>query len=90
VDGGFETEGSTDLDDIFERFGLEAPPQGEDEDFDSVGGMILQRIGRFPAAGEEVRLDYGELSFTVLDSGERRIERVLCRKAEPGQATSTH
>ena len=79
VDGGFETDGSTDLDDIFEEFDLDPPEREEYEDFDSVGGMILQRLGRFPAPNEEIVVTYGGVEFTVLSSGERRIERVLCR-----------
>lgn len=83
VDGGFETDGATDLDDVFEKFGLEPPEREEDEDFDSVGGMILQRLGRFPAPEEEIVVNYGGVEFTVLASGERRIERVLCRLPAP-------
>lgn len=79
VEGGVITDGSTDLDDIFERFDIEPPLRGEDEDFDSVGGMILQQIGRFPAEGEKVSVSYGGLLFTVLESGERKIDRVLCK-----------
>lgn len=79
VEGGFETDGATDLDDVFEEFGLEPPERAEDEDFDSIGGMILQRLGRFPAPSEEIVVTYGGVEFTVLASGERRIERVLCR-----------
>lgn len=78
VDGGFVTEGAADLEDIFERFGLEEPEREEDEDFDSVGGLLLQRLGRFPEEGETVEIRWGGITFKVLESGERRIETVLC------------
>ena len=83
VDGGFVIEGSADLEDVFERFGLPEPERQPDEDFDSVGGMILQKLGRFPAPGEQVQVYFGGLQFEVLRSGERRIESVLCRPIQP-------
>ena len=72
-----------DLEDVFERFGLPEPERQPDEDFDSVGGMILQKLGRFPAPGEQVQVYFGGLQFEVLRSGERRIESVLCRPIQP-------
>ena len=83
VDGGFVIEGSADLEDVFERFGLPEPERQPDEDFDSVGGMILQKLGRFPAPGAQVQVYFGGLQFEVLRSGERRIESVLCRPIQP-------
>ena len=58
------------------------PPErdaGEDEDFDSVSGLITNRLGRIPRQGEEIEISYGGLSFRVLQVGERRVEKVFCR-----------
>lgn len=82
VKGGLICEGATDLEDIFEQFDAKMPEPAPDEDFDSVGGLILQRLGRFPTAGEDVTVMWGPLTFTVLKSDERRIETVLCRPTE--------
>lgn len=77
---GFLAAGSTDLERIFEAFGLEAPDGDEDgeADFDSVGGLIIDRLGRLPAADEFVAVSYGGLLFTVAEAEERRVGKVKC------------
>ena len=75
-------DGAADLEEVFDWFSLKPPEQTEDEDFDSVGGMITSRLGRIPREGEEIQVEYGGLVFRVLRVGERRIERVFCRPAE--------
>ncbi|MCD6055169.1 MAG: Mg2+ and Co2+ transporter [Gammaproteobacteria bacterium] len=43
----------------------------EDEDFDTIGGLILQKLGHVPKPGEKIRL--GQLDFEVKKSDGRRI-----------------
>ena len=52
-----------------------------DEEFDTVGGLIIDRLGRIPAAGEDVTLEYGGLEFTVLEVEDRRVGKVKCTRA---------
>lgn len=47
---------------------------GEDLPFDTVAGMILHRLGRFPEKGEAV--EFGEYRFTCEEVGKNRIIRV--------------
>ena len=77
---GFLAEGSADLERIFEAFGLEPPDEDEDgeADFDSVGGLIIDRLGRLPGADEFVAVSYGGLLFTVVKAEERRVGQVKC------------
>ncbi len=77
---GFLAAGSADLERIFEAFGLELPDEDEDgtADFDSVGGLIIDRLGRLPAADEFVAVSYGGLLFTVVEAEERRVGKVKC------------
>lgn len=77
---GFLAAGSTDLERIFEAFGLEPPDEDEDgeADFDSVGGLIIDRLGRLPGADEFVAVSYGGLLFTVAEAEERRVGKVKC------------
>ena len=79
---GFIAAGSADLEEVFEAFGLEPPDEDEDgeADFDTVGGLIIDRLGRIPAAGEDVTLDYGGLTFTVLEVEDRRVGKVKCTR----------
>jgi CBS domain containing-hemolysin-like protein len=68
------------VDEIKERLGV-ALPEGE---FDSVGGFILEQLGRVPAVGEKVT--WQELEFIVEAVSENRIETVrIIRKPEGGQ-----
>ena len=89
AEGGCVAAGAADLKEIFDWFGLEMPKQTDDEDFDSVGGLITSRLGRIPREGEEVQIRYGGLIFRVLQVGERRVEKVFCRREEPQTAQAT-
>ena len=72
---------SDDLADVeSEVFGEDEDEDGE-ADFDTVGGLIIDRLGRIPAAGEDVTLEYGGLEFTVLEVEDRRVGKVKCTRA---------
>jgi magnesium and cobalt transporter len=45
--------------------------QFEDEEFDTIGGLVLKALGHMPSRGESLRL--GGYKFTVLRSDARRI-----------------
>jgi CBS domain containing-hemolysin-like protein len=56
-------------------------PEGE---FDSLGGFILDQLGRVPSAGESVIWQGWEFTAEVVS--ENRIQRVrVVRKAEEGE-----
>jgi CBS domain containing-hemolysin-like protein len=65
-------------DEIEERLGVSLPEGG----FDSVGGFLLDQLGRVPAAGETVR--WGELEFTVEAVSANRIERIRVARGSGG------
>ena len=75
-----EAEGRTYIDDINDTLKLEMP---EDEDYDTVAGLVFSKLGHVPTAGETVDA-YGA-RFTVLDADERKINRLRVEKlaAEP-------
>jgi len=70
--GRFEAEGSVSLHHLEEVVGVALKP--EDSLSDSLGGLLVETAGRVPAPGE--RIELGGLTFTVLDSDARRVERV--------------
>jgi magnesium and cobalt transporter len=45
-----------------------------DEDFDTIGGLIVHAFGRLPRRGESVRI--GELEFRVVRADRRRVDLV--------------
>ena len=53
----------------------------EDDDFDTIAGFILERLGRVPETGETVE-DLG-LRFEVLEAEPTRIERVAVTRLQP-------
>ena len=49
-----------------------------------MGGLIIDRVGRIPAAGEDVTLEYGGLEFTVLEVEDRRVGKDVYKRQEMG------
>jgi len=66
-----EALGRAHLDEINDEVGTEFP---EDAEFDSIAGLIVDRLGRIPRVGETVA--YDDLIITVLEATRRRVERV--------------
>jgi len=56
-----------DLDKINEELGLELPA----EEFDSLGGLVVDLFGRVPRAGEEI--NFGNLKFIVQEGDRRKV-----------------
>jgi putative hemolysin len=51
-----------------------------DEDYDTVGGFIMARLGRIPHVGDRVRVPGYEFRVTAMDG--RRVDRVLVVKQQ--------
>lgn len=49
----------------------------ESEDFDSLGGWLLEQFGYLPENGEKLKI--GSTTFTVEDQGSRRIQSIRMR-----------
>ena len=76
-DGSFIFSGKVNIAEVSDRLGVEIEPEG----FETVGGYVLTRVGRVPAAGE--RFDDNGLSVEVLEADRRRIHRVRFMRAQP-------
>ncbi len=79
-DGSYTCLAAMELDDLLELFGIPLPEEEEEEDFDSVGGLIIDRLGRIPATGENAQVEYKGLLITVLEVADRRIVKVRAEK----------
>ena len=55
--------------------------QFSDEDFDTIGGLIVHTLGHVPKKGEKVRLDRFE--FEVLRADKRRVHLLKVKLLEP-------
>lgn len=80
-DGTLTATGGADLDDVFEAFDVELPDGDDEREFDTVGGLVIDSLGRIPTQGENPSVEYGGLKFTVLEVSDRRVVRVKCARA---------
>lgn len=70
-------DGSTNLDDINDRIGLEL----SSDEYESIGGLIMEKLGRIPAEGEIINLD--NIVLTVKKMDHARIEKVCLKLEQP-------
>lgn len=70
------------LDEVEAEIGLKLRTDEDDEDIDTLGGLVFLRTGRVPARGEIVAHESG-IEFEVVDADPRRIKRLRLRL--PGQ-----
>ncbi|MDR0378482.1 MAG: CBS domain-containing protein [Candidatus Accumulibacter sp.] len=69
--GHYRVKAQTSVEDFNARFGTNF----DDEDCDTVGGLILNRLGQVPQRKEEI--DFGGLHFVVLRADSRRLHTLL-------------
>ncbi len=60
----------------------------EDEDFDTLGGLLYHELGKVPNAGDEVRVDGAVV--TVLTTTGRRVRKVRVAKLPPQPTAAEH
>jgi putative hemolysin len=78
-DHSYVVAGNMDVDRIDELFGMR--PEGKESA--TVAGLVSELAGRIPQKGEVIEDD--GLRFEILDSTERRVERVRITAVEPKQ-----
>ncbi|MEN4903570.1 transporter associated domain-containing protein [Luteimonas sp. TWI1416] len=67
ADGQFAVSALTPIADFNERFGADF----DDDEYDTIGGVIIGAIGHLPEVGEELAL--GRFAFRVTDADSRRL-----------------
>lgn len=65
--GQYRVKAGTEIEDFNERFGTSF----SDDEFDTIGGLVLKRFGRVPKRGEQVTMD--EFTFKILRADSRRL-----------------
>jgi magnesium and cobalt transporter len=66
--GNYRVKAVTEIGDFNEKFGTTF----SDEEFDTIGGLVLKRFGRVPKRGEQVTME--GLTFKVLRADSRRLD----------------
>jgi magnesium and cobalt transporter len=72
--GMYRVKAQTEIASFNETFGT----RFSDEEYDTVGGLLLSRFGRLPKRGEEIELD--NLKFRVQRADSRRLHSLLVEK----------
>lgn len=73
----FTIEGSANLDDVCELLNIDIE---DNPDYDTIGGFLIDKLGRIPDEGEHPIIRYNDIEFTVLVIEERHIEKVRAVK----------
>jgi len=87
---GLVADARTPISDLEKHLGLELASEEQEEEGDTLGGLVFALAGRIPARGELVQHP-GGIEFEVLDADPRRIKKLrihLPPAAETGQAES--
>ncbi|RAR62070.1 magnesium and cobalt transporter [Onishia taeanensis] len=75
-DGCYAIRALTPIEDFNERFDTDF----SDEEFDTLGGLVMQSFGHLPRRGEFAEL--GDWRFTVLNADNRRIRLLQAEQAD--------
>ncbi len=68
----YKVKGYLSLHDLNDELGLDL----DSEDYDSIGGLVIEKLSRFPTLGESVVLDNG-VTVRVVSLHKNRIEQVI-------------
>ncbi|MEI6798833.1 MAG: transporter associated domain-containing protein [Pseudomonadota bacterium] len=76
--GAYLAQATAPLDDFEPVLGVALRMTEEDQEIDTLGGLVMIRTGRLPARGEIVPHESG-VEFEVVDADARRIKRIRVR-----------
>src|SRR5207244_6445802 len=84
-DGSLIADARTPIEVLEEHEGARLRPDGDQEEVDTLGGLVSSLAGRVPKRGEVIPHPLG-IEFEVLDADPRRIKRLRVRRlpAETG------
>ena len=79
---GLIASARTPVKELEARLGVKLLKPEEEEEIDTLGGLVFAMLGRVPARGELVRHPAG-LEFEVLDADPRRVKKLKIHRARP-------
>jgi magnesium and cobalt transporter len=85
--GVFLVQSTAPLDEFENVIGVRLRQDEEDDEIDTLGGLIFLRAGRVPARGEIVGHESG-VEFEVVDADPRRLKRLRVRLPGAGAKTA--
>jgi len=78
-DGGYIADARLELEELEARIGSLFQVEREEEDIDTVGGLVATLAGRVPSRGELIQHADSGIEFEVLDADPRRIKKLKLR-----------
>ncbi|WP_025897522.1 hemolysin family protein [Sneathiella glossodoripedis] len=78
--GTIEADARAQITDLEELLEVDLLPEDEDEEVDTVGGLVFQLAGHIPVRGEIIHHDSG-LDFEITDADPRKVKRVRIRRS---------
>jgi CBS domain containing-hemolysin-like protein len=75
-DGSYLIDGSAEIKKVEELFHKEI----EADDFTTVAGLLIRKLGRVPAVGEKI--EFAGIQFEVVDADAHRVNRVRLREVD--------
>lgn len=85
---GLIADARTTVEDLEQHLGVELVSDEQEEDIDTLGGVVFAIAGRVPARGELVRHPSG-IEFEVLEADPRRIKKLRIHLPQKPDATKT-
>jgi magnesium and cobalt transporter len=76
ADGSYAVKAVTPVDDFNEFFDCEL----DEEEFDTIGGVVLKAFGHLPRRGEDI--EFGDFHFTILNADNRVIRLIQVRRGD--------
>ncbi len=73
-DSGFDADARVTIEDLEQALSIDLMPD-EDEDVDTLGGLLFSLVGRVPQRGELISHPQG-LTFEVVDADPRRVKKL--------------
>jgi magnesium and cobalt transporter len=85
ADGTLIADARTPIEALEEHQGVRLRPSGEQEEVDTLGGLVSSLAGRVPKRGEVIAHPSG-IEFEVLDADPRKIKRLRVRRSPDAAA----
>ena len=80
-DGVLEVDARAPLEDLEAALETDFAPDGDDEDIDTIAGLVSTLAGRVPQRGEVIAHPAG-FDFEITDADPRRVKRLRVRRVE--------
>jgi putative hemolysin len=77
-DGSYLMDGLILIDELKEALQINALPNEEHREYDTLGGFVIMQLGKIPAEGD--KFAWGNYTFEVVDMDGNRIDKVLVIK----------